>query len=99
MSQQSPTKIFPLPPTASLSGAGLAGAVASFLETYFAAHDGDLPTTGLYNRVMQEVERPLLKTTLKAVMGNQKKAAEILGINRNTLRKKLTELNIDVRDF
>jgi two-component system nitrogen regulation response regulator GlnG len=48
---------------------------------------------------MQEVERPLLKTTLKAVMGNQKKAAEILGINRNTLRKKLTELNIDVRDF
>ena len=48
---------------------------------------------------MQEVERPLLQATLKAVLGNQKKAAEILGINRNTLRKKLTELDIDLRDL
>lgn len=88
------TKVSPLP-----SKIGLSGAVESFLKNYFAAHDGDLPTTGLYERVMQEVERPLLKTTLKAVMGNQKKAAEILGINRNTLRKKLTELGIDARDF
>ena len=94
MSQPSSPKILPLPPKA-----GLSGAVESFLKNYFAAHDGHLPTTGLYERVMQEVERPLLKTTLKAVMGNQKKAAEILGINRNTLRKKLTELGIDVRDF
>jgi two-component system nitrogen regulation response regulator GlnG len=78
---------------------GLSGAVESFLKNYFAAHDGALPTTGLYERVMQEVERPLLRTTLKAVRGNQKKAAEILGINRNTLRKKLTELGIDARDF
>jgi DNA-binding protein Fis len=94
MPQQSSPKILPLPPKA-----GLSGAVESFLKNYFAAHDGHLPTTGLYERVMQEVERPLLKTTLKAVMGNQKKAAEVLGINRNTLRKKLTELGIDVRDF
>jgi DNA-binding protein Fis len=94
MSQQSQTKVVPLP-----SKTGLSGAVESFLKNYFAAHDGDLPTTGLYDRVMQEVERPLLKTTLKAVMGNQKKAAEILGINRNTLRKKLTALDIDIRNF
>ena len=94
MSQQSQTKIVSFP-----SKAGLSGAVESFLKNYFAAHDGDLPTTGLYDRVMQEVERPLLKTTLKAVMGNQKKAVEILGINRNTLRKKLTALGIDVGDF
>ena len=81
------------------SKAGLSGAVESFLKTYFAAHNGGLPTTGLYDRVMQEVERPLLQATLKAVLGNQKKAAEILGINRNTLRKKLTELDIDLRDL
>jgi two-component system nitrogen regulation response regulator GlnG len=94
MSQNPSIKINSLQPKA-----GLSGAVESFLKNYFAAHNGDLPTTGLYERVMQEVERPLLKTTLKAVMGNQKKAAEILGINRNTLRKKLTELGIDVREF
>lgn len=94
MSQQSPTKIFSLSPKA-----GLSGAVETFLKTYFAAHNGDLPTTGLYDRVIKEVERPLLTITLKAVMGNQKKAAEILGINRNTLRKKLTELDINLREF
>lgn len=94
MSQQSQAKILPLP-----AKAGLSGSVECFLKTYFAAHNGDLPTTGLYDRVMQEVERPLLETTLKAVMGNQKKAAEILGINRNTLRKKLTALGIDIRSF
>lgn len=98
MSQQE-SKIPPTSPKSGVSGAGLSGAVESFLRNYFAAHNGDLPTTGLYDRVIREVERPLLKTTLKAVMGNQKKAAEILGINRNTLRKKLTELDIDVRDF
>jgi DNA-binding protein Fis len=92
MSQHSHIKVNP--PT---SKAGLSDAVELFLKNYFAAHDGDLPTTGLYERIIQEVERPLLKTTLKAVMGNQKKAAEILGINRNTLRKKLTELGIDAR--
>lgn len=92
MSHHSHTKVdFPSPK------AGLSGAVELFLKNYFAAHNGELPTTGLYERVMQEVERPLLKTTLKAVMGNQKKAAEILGINRNTLRKKLIELGIDAR--
>ncbi len=94
MSQHSHTKTLPLPPKA-----GLSGSVESFLKNYFAAHEDSLPTTGLYDRVMQEVERPLLKATLKAVMGNQKKAAEVLGINRNTLRKKLTQLEIDVRDL
>ncbi len=93
MSQQFQNKIQPP------SKAGLSGAVESFLRNYFAAHEGDLPTIGLYDRVMQEVERPLLRATLKAVLGNQKKAAEILGINRNTLRKKLTQLDIDLRDL
>jgi two-component system nitrogen regulation response regulator GlnG len=74
--------------------AGLSGAVESFLDNYFAAHKGVLPAKGLYDRVIQEVERPLIEATLKAVMGNQKKAAEILGINRNTLRKKVVLLEI-----
>lgn len=77
----------------------LPGAIEFFLKNYFAAHENNLPTTGLYDRVMQEVERPLLQETLRAVMGNQKKAAEVLGINRNTLRKKLTQLAIDLRDL
>ena len=87
-----------LPLSSELPKAGLSGAIETFLKNYFAAHEGGLPATGLYERVMQEVERPLLDTTLKAVMGNQKKAAQVLGINRNTLRKKLTYFNINVRE-
>jgi DNA-binding protein Fis len=79
--------------------AGLSGVVESFLKNYFLAHEGILPTKGLYDRVIQEVERPLIETTLKAVMGNQKKAAEILGINRNTLRKKVMLLEIDLKEL
>ena len=94
MSQHSGVTDQALPPKA-----GLSGAVESFLKNYFAAHDGILPTTGLYDRVIQEVERPLIETTLKAVMGNQKKAAEILGINRNTLRKKVKLLEIDLKEI
>jgi two-component system nitrogen regulation response regulator GlnG len=76
--------------------AGLSGVIESFLGDYFAAHEGILPAKGLYDRVIQEVERPLIEATLKAVMGNQKRAAEILGINRNTLRKKVMLLEIDL---
>ncbi len=77
------------------SQGGLSGIVEDFIDSYFAALEGSLPTAGLYDRVIQEVERPLLRATLQSVRGNQKKAAEILGINRNTLRKRLTELQID----
>jgi two-component system nitrogen regulation response regulator GlnG len=75
---------------------GLSGMVESFLRDYFIAHQGTTPAAGLYDRVIREVERPLLKLTLKSVACNQKKAAQILGINRNTLRKKIQELNIDL---
>ena len=71
-------------------------AVGRHLKTYFAAHDGDLPAAGLYGRVLREVERPLLSLTLEATRGNQIKAAELLGLNRNTLRKKIRELDIPV---
>jgi two-component system nitrogen regulation response regulator GlnG len=66
------------------------------LREYFAAHNGGLPPTGLYDRVLREVERPLIRLTLGATRGNQLKAAQLLGLNRNTLRKKIRELDIEV---
>ena len=73
---------------------GLGGAVARHLKAYFDAHEGDLPPTGLYQRVLREVERPLLALSLEAMRGNQIRAAAMLGLNRNTLRKKIRELDI-----
>ena len=65
------------------------------IAAYFDAHLGSLPPKGLYTRIMQEVERPLIIQTLKATGGNQIKAAEVLKINRNTLRAKLKTLKIN----
>ncbi len=75
---------------------GLSGAVESHLRDYFAAHQNDLPSAGVYDRVLREVERPLIALTLAATRGNQIKAAEVLGLNRNTLRKKIRELDIPI---
>jgi two-component system nitrogen regulation response regulator GlnG len=75
---------------------GLAGAVERHIRDYFAAHKGGLPASGLYDRVLREVERPLIVQTLGATRGNQIKAAHLLGLNRNTLRKKIRELDIPV---
>ncbi|MCH2546272.1 MAG: nitrogen regulation protein NR(I) [Alphaproteobacteria bacterium] len=66
------------------------------LRQYFLAHKGDLPATGLYERVLDSMEKPLLKVMMEQVEGHQLRAAEILGINRNTLRKKLRERGIDL---
>lgn len=74
----------------------LSEAVERHLEVYFNMHNGDLPPDGLYERILQEVERPLLNICLRATRGNQIKAASLLGINRNTLRKKIRELEIPV---
>jgi two-component system nitrogen regulation response regulator GlnG len=75
---------------------GLSAAVEHHIRGYFAAHKGGLPSTGLYDRVLREVERPLIVLTLGATRGNQIKAAHLLGLNRNTLRKKIRELDIPV---
>ncbi len=75
---------------------GISEAVESHIRDYFAAHDGALPPPGLYDRILKEVERPLIALTLGATRGNQLKAADLLGLNRNTLRKKIRELNIPV---
>ncbi|MBT5110198.1 MAG: nitrogen regulation protein NR(I) [Rhodospirillaceae bacterium] len=70
--------------------------VERHLEHYFAAHADGLPAAGLYDRVIKEVERPLIALSLAATRGNQIRAAELLGLNRNTLRKKIRELDIPV---
>ncbi|WP_340313256.1 nitrogen regulation protein NR(I) [Rhizorhabdus argentea] len=82
-------------PIASGNGGGLADAVEQHLARYFATFGRDLPPDGLYDRVLAEVERPLLELSMAASKGNQLRAARLLGINRNTLRKKLTDLSID----
>jgi two-component system nitrogen regulation response regulator GlnG len=66
------------------------------LRRYFDSHGDALPAQGLYDRVLREVERPLISLTLAATNGNQVKAADLLGLNRNTLRKKIRELDIPV---
>ncbi|MGD8810903.1 MAG: sigma 54-interacting transcriptional regulator, partial [Gammaproteobacteria bacterium] len=74
----------------------LTDAVERHLRTYFDAHEGELPTSGLYDRVLREVERPLIRLSLAATRGNQVRAAQLLGLNRNTLRKKIRDLDIAV---
>ncbi|WP_108503092.1 response regulator [Paracoccus indicus] len=74
----------------------LSDSVEAHLQRYFDLHGDALPPPGLYDRILREVERPLLQVALDATGGNQLRCADLLGINRNTLRKKLTELNIEV---
>jgi two-component system nitrogen regulation response regulator GlnG len=71
-------------------------AVDAYMENYFASYGGELPPVNLYSRVLRELEKPLIVHTLAATRGNQIKASELLGLNRNTLRKKIKELDIQV---
>lgn len=77
-------------------GNGLSQSIENHLRNYFNALGDALPTPGLYERVLHEMERPLITLTLHATRGNQIKAARVLGLNRNTLRKKIRDLNIPV---
>ncbi len=74
----------------------LTQAVDRHLRDYFAAHKDGLPARGLYDRILREVEKPLITLTLNATRGNQIKASDLLGLNRNTLRKKIRDLDIQV---
>ncbi|MFB2532887.1 response regulator [Paracoccus sp. p4-l81] len=74
----------------------LQAAVARHIQRYFDLHGGALPPPGVYDRILHEIEVPLLEIALAATGGNQARCADLLGINRNTLRKKLTDLNIQV---
>ena len=70
---------------------------ARHIDRYFAALNGEAPASGLYKRIIAEVERPLIEAAMLFTKGNQLKAAHILGLNRNTLRKKIRDLNISSR--
>jgi two-component system nitrogen regulation response regulator GlnG len=74
----------------------LSDAIERHLRTYFSAHRDGLPSAGLYDRILHEMERPLITLSLEATRGNQVRASTLLGLNRNTLRKKIRELDIDV---
>lgn len=77
-------------------GEGLSASVERHLRDYFSSHEDSLPPPGVYDRVLREVERPLITLALEVTRGNQIKAAQILGLNRNTLRKKIRELDVSV---
>jgi two-component system nitrogen regulation response regulator GlnG len=72
------------------------GAVERHLNRYFAGFRDGLPPPGLYHRILRQVEFPLLSAALAATRGNQIRAADLLGLNRNTLRKKIRDLDIQV---
>lgn len=74
----------------------LSASVARHLRRYFDLHGNMLPPAGLYARILREIELPLIEIALDATGGNQAKCADLLGINRNTLRKKITDLDIHV---
>jgi Fis family transcriptional regulator len=73
----------------------IADCVRRSLERYFKDLDGQKPRT-IYDMVLKNVERPMLEIVLLQAEGNQTIAAEMLGINRNTLRKKIQSLKIKV---
>jgi two-component system nitrogen regulation response regulator GlnG len=74
----------------------LAGSVEKHLARYFDAHRDELPPPGLYDRVLREIEKPLISLSLLHTQGNQLQAAKLLGLNRNTLRKKIRDLQVEV---
>ena len=82
-------------PTSSASEP-LAAAVERHIRQFLAANRDGMPMRDIYDRVIAEVERPLIQMTLAATRGNQIKAAAMLGLNRNTLRKKIRDLDIPV---
>ena len=85
----------PFPNGAESSG-DLSEAVERYLSDYFMKFGQELPPSGLYTRILRKVEFPLITAALAATRGNQIRAADLLGLNRNTLRKKILDLGIKV---
>ncbi len=71
----------------------IARCVRKALDTYFRDLDGERPGA-IYNMVLCSVEKPLIEVVLTRVKGNQTHAAQLLGVNRNTLRKKMKAYGI-----
>ena len=80
--------------TAHDSDESLSISVERHLAELFKSHGENLPPPGLYHRILREIEYPLISIALAATRGNQIKAAELLGLNRNTLRKKVRDLDV-----
>lgn len=96
ISSEAIDQVLAAPPQARVAeAAGNGSSIGEYMEAYLAAYFGEfgsqLPPAGLYDRIVKEVEVPLLNAVLTSVNGNQIRAAELLGINRNTLRKKMRE--------
>ncbi|MFY9656044.1 MAG: nitrogen regulation protein NR(I) [Methylocystis sp.] len=102
LSAEAPRSVSLLSPTPSAPGADrelesgqtLSASVETHLARLFRDFGDGLPPPGLYHRVIREIEVPLISAALAATRGNQIKAAELLGLNRNTLRKKINDLDI-----
>ncbi len=87
---------FAATPAPVAAATDLSGAVSGHLAAYLGGFGDGLPPDGWYDRVLADIERPLLQLSLAATGGNQIRAARLLGINRNTLRKKLLERGVEV---
>lgn len=88
---------FAVPHQSSEDGSGvgpISQEVRKSLSAYFADLNGD-PCCGLYQMVLEQVERPMLEIVMHECNGNQTKAADALGINRGTLRKKLRQYGLE----
>jgi Fis family transcriptional regulator len=94
MSSVAPKKVDSFSTPATSIHPPLHSCVRAMLDRYFNDLDGHKPGN-LYDLVIDEVEQPLLETVLHYTRGNQSKAAEILGMNRTTLRKKLRKYGLD----
>ncbi|MCX8500410.1 MAG: hypothetical protein ORO03_01755 [Alphaproteobacteria bacterium] len=91
-----PNSAVKLPQEPRLQREGLTRFLTHHLRSYFAALDDPTLAQRLHPQIIEEVERVLIVQTLAVVQGNQVKAAKILGLNRNTLRRKISELAIDL---
>ena len=80
----------------ALEGSKISKSLEMHLGQYFQSLGDSLPAPGLYQTVLKEVEVPLINLTLSLCEGNQIKAANLLGINRNTLRKKIKDYDLVV---
>jgi two-component system nitrogen regulation response regulator GlnG len=73
---------------------GLQEVIERYLKHYFDLHGDILPANGLYDCLIKEMERPLIEEAMRRLKGNQVQVAKLLGINRNTLRRKIQDLGI-----
>ena len=78
---------------------GIRQVIERYIKNYFDIHGNILPPEGLYSRIMNEIERSLIEETLRRLKGNQVRVAKLLGINRNTLRRKIQDLNISLENI